>query len=227
MIGWNQGPSACATHCPSRWSAASASERANSRLFLTELCDVLGVPHPDAHRHGGYAFEFPVPQENRDGSVTEGRIDLYKRGCFVLESKQFHAAQAEPTQLQLAAEQAGAISSAKKKSGAVRGTEKWDDAMFKARGQAERYIRSLPQDEPTPPFLIVVDVGDTFEVYADFTQAGKAYQMFPDPRGFRLRLSGLEREEIRERLRTIWTNPFSLDPARRSAAVTRTGIRQD
>ena len=145
-------------HFISRWSAASASERANSQLFLSELCDVLEVPRPQPTFTGGYAFEFPVPQQHRDGSVTEGRIDLYKRGCFVLESKQFHAAHPEATQLQLAAEEAGAVAAAKKKSGPTRGTEKWDDAMFKARGQAERYIRSLPQNEPSPPFLIVVDV---------------------------------------------------------------------
>jgi hypothetical protein len=145
-----------------RWAAASASERANSQLFLSELCDVLEVPRPQPAFTGGYAFEFPVRQQHRDGSETEGRIDLYKRGCFVLESKQFHAAQPEATQLQLAAEEAGAVTTTKKKSGPTRGTDRWDDAMFKARGQAERYIRSLPQDEANPPFLIVVDVGDTF-----------------------------------------------------------------
>jgi hypothetical protein len=30
-----------------RWSQAESSERANYALFLTELCDVLEVPHPD------------------------------------------------------------------------------------------------------------------------------------------------------------------------------------
>lgn len=204
-----------------RWAAASASERANSQLFLAELCDVLEVARPDPHREEGYAFEFPVPQQHRDGSVTQGRIDLYKRRCFVLESKQFHAAQAEPTPLQLAAEEAGALPETKRKAGPVRGTDQWDDAMTKARGQAERYIRSLPQEEPTPPFLIVADVGDTFELYADFTQAGKAYLPFPDPRTFRVRLADLASEKTRATLRAIWTDPFSLDPARQSAAVTR------
>ena len=31
-----------------RWTNASPSERANSQLFLSELCDLLGVPHPGA-----------------------------------------------------------------------------------------------------------------------------------------------------------------------------------
>jgi hypothetical protein len=67
----------------------------------------------------------------------------------------------------------------------------------------------------------VVDVGHSFELFADFTQAGKAYLPFPDPRTFRLRLEHLADEKVRERLRLIWTNPVALDPARRSADVTR------
>jgi len=43
-----------------RWSAASASERANAQLFLVELCDLLAVPRPDPKPGSGYAFEFPI-----------------------------------------------------------------------------------------------------------------------------------------------------------------------
>lgn len=204
----------------SRWASATPSERANSQLFLSELCDVLGVPHPDATAANGYSFEFDVTQHHPDGSATPGRIDLYKRGCFVLESKQFQAAKAEPSQLELAAQHAG-VAEKKKSSQPVRGTGAWDDAMLKARGQAERYVRSLPAAEPTPPFLIVLDVGHTFEIFADFTQAGKAYLHFPDPRSFRIRLEQLADTAVRERLRLIWTDPAALDPARRSADVTR------
>jgi len=34
----------------SHWSAANASERANSQPFLLELCDLLDVPRPTAGR---------------------------------------------------------------------------------------------------------------------------------------------------------------------------------
>ncbi len=134
-----------------RWSSATASERSNSQLFLSELCDLLALPHPDATREAGYAFEFPVTQHHLDGTATNGSIDLYKRGCFVLESKQFEAAKIrdEAAQLQLVAEEAGAVER-KKSSKPVRGTGAWDDAMIKARGQAERYARSLPAGDPTP-----------------------------------------------------------------------------
>ncbi len=202
----------------SHWSAASASERANSQPFLLELCDLLDVPRPDPQPANGYFFEFPVVEQHPDGTTSNGRIDLYKRTCFVLESKQFQEAKAAASQLERAAEEAGIIAK-KKSSQPVRGTGAWDDAMMKARGQAERYVRAIPDDNP--PFIIVVDVGHSFEIYADFSQAGKAYLPFPDPRAFRIRLADLADEKIRERLRLIWTNPVALDPAKHSADVTR------
>ena len=132
-----------------RWSAATPSERANSQLFLSELCDILDVPHPEPAAHHGYGFEFEVTEHHPDGTVSKGRMDLYKRGCFVLESKQFQIAKAEPSRLELAAKAAG-VSNIKKSSQPVRGTDAWDDAMIKARGQAERYVRALPVAEPNP-----------------------------------------------------------------------------
>src|ERR1039457_6311806 len=89
-------------------------------------------------REGGYAFEVEVTERHPDGSTTKGRIDLYRRGSFVLESKQFQAAKAAASQLELAAQEAGVIAK-RKSSQPVRGTGAWDDAMVKARGQAERY----------------------------------------------------------------------------------------
>ena len=90
-----------------RWTAATASERSNSQLFLSELCDVLGVPRPEPSHHSGYSFEHPVTQQNPDNTTSPGWIDLYKRSCFLLESKKFHAPPPEPSELQLALESAG------------------------------------------------------------------------------------------------------------------------
>jgi hypothetical protein len=115
-----------------RWAAASASERANSQPFLCELCHMLGVATPEPPRETGYAFECDVIP---DGSTTKGRIDLYKRQCFVLESKQFQAAKEEASQLELAAQETGVIEK-KKSSQPVRGTEAWDDAMIKRFARA-------------------------------------------------------------------------------------------
>ncbi|MBB5035758.1 class I SAM-dependent DNA methyltransferase [Prosthecobacter vanneervenii] len=199
------------------WSRAEANERANSQSFLIGLTQLLGLPAPSHNHHEGYSFEYPVKVP---GGTSTNFLDLYRRGHFVLESKQFTAQKLEQSALELAAIDAGALAH-QKKSGPVRGTGSWDDAMIRAKGQAERYVRSLPADEPNPPFILVCDVGHSIEVYADFTQAGKAYLPFPDPRTFRIQLKDLEREDIRERLRLIWTNPTALDPAKVSAEVTR------
>jgi hypothetical protein len=91
----------------SHWSAASPSERANSQPFLLEICDLLDLPRPDPHPANGYFFEFPVLEHHADGTTTTGRIDLYRRTRFVLESKQFQEAKAAASQLELAAEEAG------------------------------------------------------------------------------------------------------------------------
>lgn len=75
-----------------RWRESGAAERANCQLFLGELCDALGVerPHPTQpdDAQNAYVFERAVTFQNPDGTTSPGRIDLYKRGCFVLEAKQ-------------------------------------------------------------------------------------------------------------------------------------------
>jgi len=90
-----------------------------------------------------------------------------------------------------------------------------------ARGQAERYAKALPASEGWPPFLIVVDVGHSIELFADFSLTGKAYLPFPGPRDFRILLDRLDKPEIQSRLRAVWLDPHSLDPARERARVTR------
>ena len=73
-----------------------------------------------------------------------------------------------------------------------------------------------------PPFLIVVDVGYSIELFADFSGTGKAYVPFPDSLTHRILLGASgNRSSIRDRLRAIWLDPFALDPSRISARVTR------
>src|SRR5690606_11152387 len=129
-----------------------------------------------------------------DGSTSAGRIDLYRRGAFVLESK-------------------------KLKQGAH--TKGFDDAILRARSQAEAYARALPANEGRPPFVVVVDVGHRIELYSEFSRSGATYTPFPDPRSHRIALEDLRKPEVRERLRRVWTDPMSLDPSRESARVTR------
>jgi hypothetical protein len=181
-----------------RWQKAGGTERANYQLFLTELCSLLGMPLPepagDDTRDNAYVFERRVVINQPDGSSNNGFIDLYKRGSFVLEAKQ---------------------------TGKTLDSSGWDKAMLKAHNQADQYARALPADEGRPPFILVVDVGRNIELYAEFSRSGSTYTPYPDARSHRIRLEDLHKEEIRERLSAVWLDPLSLDPARRSAKVTR------
>lgn len=203
-----------------RWRASGASERANYALFLSELCDLLGVERPEpasaVTAHNTYVFERAVTFDDGEGHTSRGRVDLYKKGCFVLEAKQ-GADAVEPTE----AEALTGKTLRRKLGTARRGTRGWTVAMQGAKAQAVRYARALPADEGWPPFLLVVDVGFCIDVYADFSRQGKVYAPFPDPSTYRILLEDLDREDIRDRLRRVWTDPASLDPTRRSAKVTR------
>ncbi|MFI5387127.1 MAG: class I SAM-dependent DNA methyltransferase, partial [Fimbriimonadales bacterium] len=216
------------------WEASGAAERANYSMFLNELCDLLDVSRPDPSgpddEKNAYVFERAVPFPNPDGSTTVKRIDLYKRDCFVLEAKQGSDKLGESESISRAGRAspdlalgAGLLTPPKRmrRGTAVRGTAGWDAAMYEAKGQAELYVRNLPASEHNPPFIIVVDVGHTLELFADFARQGRIYIPFPDPRTHRIKLRDLAGEEIRERLRLVWTEPLALDPSRRTAKVTR------
>lgn len=64
-----------------RWEASGAAERANYQLFLSELCDLLGVVRPEPtrpdDRDNAYVFERSVTFRHGDGTTSTGRIDLY------------------------------------------------------------------------------------------------------------------------------------------------------
>ena len=75
-----------------RWEQAAGSERQNCQIFLVELCTALDLPAPDPalkdNELNAYVFERRVDFPEADGSTSLGRIDLYRRGSFVLEAKQ-------------------------------------------------------------------------------------------------------------------------------------------
>lgn len=202
-----------------RWKKSGASERANAQLFLSELCDVLSVEHPDPSQEditqNAYVFERDVFFSQIDGTSSCGRIDLYKRGCFVLETKQGVLKKEEEAAASWT--QAGR----QKKGHGVRGSKSWDKVMVRAKNQAEGYIRALPAEEGRPPFLIVVDVGHVIELYSEFTRTGGVYTPYPDARSHRISMEDLADEATQELLRAVWTDPMGLDPSRVAAQVTR------
>ena len=103
-----------------RWSGVSASELSTAQSFVRELCELLGLPVPHPTAELDYMFERPVTFVHGDGSTSAGRIDCYRRGAFVLEAK-------------------------KLKPGA--NSKGFDDALLRARAQAESYARALPASE--------------------------------------------------------------------------------
>jgi hypothetical protein len=100
-----------------RWQGVNASELSTAQSFVRELCELLGVQVPHTTPEQNYMFERPITFSHGDGSTSPGRIDCYLRGHFVLESK-------------------------KLKSGPQ--TKGFDDALLRARAQAEGYARALP-----------------------------------------------------------------------------------
>ena len=181
-----------------RWRHASGSELANAQSFVRELAELLGEPPPNPAREdtrdNDYVFERRVIFRHGDGSSSEGRIDCYKRGHFVLEAKKL------------------------KQNAQTKG---YDGAMLGARNQAEGYARALPAAEGRPPFIVTVDVGNVLEIYAEFSRSGATYTPFPDPRSHRIKLVELADEPTRARLKAIWSDPQSLDPSRAAARATR------
>src|SRR4029079_14852133 len=141
--------------------------------------------------------------------------DLYKKDSFVLEAKQSRLKGAKkevpgPTDLFSAETAEG--------SRGRRGADRaWDVLMLNAKRQAEEYARALPTSHGWPPFILDCDVGHCIEVYADFSGQGKNYTQFPDRQTFRIYLEDLRNEDVRERLRKIWLEPATLDPAQTSA----------
>jgi hypothetical protein len=176
---------------------------------LIHLCQALGLDEP---KEGDYKFEFDVR-----GDKGRNFIDLYRKGCFVLESKQSRARR-EKSELP---DQPDLLVPIDQKAPVSRAARQWDVLMNNARQQAENYARQLPPSHDWPPFIIVCDVGHCFELYADFTGKGRNYSQFPDRQGFRIFLDDLAKPEVQATFRAIWEDPHSLDPTKRAVKATR------
>ena len=185
-----------------RWqnTEGAGAELADFQSFILELCDILSVPKPDpksdSTKDAAYIFERPVDSFTSDGEkkTSKNRIDLYRRDCFVMEGKQ---------------------------SGKKVGSQGWNNAMHKAKNQADNYVRSLPTDEGRPPFIVVVDVGRSIQLHSEFSKSGGIYVPFPDPSHYLIKLENLTNSAIQQRLQTLWLSPEALDPNKYAAKVTR------
>ncbi len=173
-----------------RFTDIAAAERANYQIYLSELCEAIGVEKPRPAAVGGrvaehvaYQFEFPVQTTTRDGAVSTNFIDLYKSGCFALEAK--HSADgASATTL-----------------------------LTKAFGQVLNYARDLSD---RPPYIMVLDVGKTLIIW-DRWQG--TYGGFHLGTRIDLRTLADRPEDV-ALLRDIWTDPAKRDPRRHAQQIT-------
>lgn len=176
------------------------AELADFQSFARDLCDALNLPHPDpksdADKGHAYIFERPVDSFDADGQLKLGknRIDLYRRDSFVMEGKQ---------------------------TGKKIGSHGWNTAMKKAFHQAENYVRTLPAHEGRPPFIVVVDVGRSIQLYSEFSCSGGLYQHYPNTGNFTITLADIAKTEIQQLLQTLWLEPHALDESKYAAEVTR------
>ena len=137
------------------------------------------MPHPDPAgadtRLNEYVFERRVDYPDQ-ADRERGFIDLYRRGCFVLEAKQ-----GSDVPIETEAESLGVHEPDRRYGTARRDRRAWERAMKKAKNQAYRHARGLPDEEGWPPFIVAVDVGYCIDLYADFARQGKNYVPFPEP----------------------------------------------
>lgn len=190
------------TNFITKWenTQGQGAELADFQSFARDLCDALNLPHPDpksnVSKGGAYIFERPVDSFDADGQLKQGknRIDLYRRDSFVMEGKQ---------------------------TGKKIGSHGWNTAMKKAFHQAENYVRTLSADEGRPPFIVVVDVGRSIQLYSEFSCSGGLYQHYPNTGNFTITLADIAKPDIQQRLQTLWLEPHALDESKYAAEVTR------
>lgn len=172
----------------------AGSELATAQSFVIELCELLGVNRPHATADQDYMFERPLKEKHSDGSESDRRVDCYKRGHFILEARKVNLGNH---------------------------TKSYSNTLLGAHAQAQNYARALPAAEGRPPIILVVDVGQVIQLFAEFSRTGGNYIPYPDPRSHQIKLQDLRDEKIRQRLRLVWTDPMALDPSRANAKVTR------
>jgi SAM-dependent methyltransferase len=223
MVGGGNSPDVTEVEAfVTRWRMSEGAERASFPSFINEFCTLLRMERPQpptSDREAvAYRFEYPVKLCGPDGYVTTGRIDLYRKRCFVMEAKQSRLRGAPKEILPAGDTDDDAIGGPRGRRGADRGL---DVMMLNAKRQAEQYCRALPASHGWPPFVILCDVGHCVEFYADFSGQGKNYAQFPDRHRFRVYLEDLRDPAIRAWIARIWSDPVSLDPSRQAAQATR------
>ena len=148
-----------------------------------------------------YCFEKRVDVPDRS---ERGRIDLYKRGCFVLEAK------------------CGRNSAGEAGSSPVRGTKRYVEYIQSAYlDQAKVYAALLP--EGPPPLLVVVDVGHRFWIWRG---TDGRFDAFHSPRRIEMGIDDVADEDNARVLWACFEAPGDLDPSRAQQRITEDAARR-
>lgn len=182
-----------------------------------------------------------MPNYSPEGKFTKNYMDLYKAGCFILEAKRTPDALRAKSAAEAGVGGGGVGGKGRKRPtvhapglpGLVeeprvegyRATATYDARLETAFIQGIRYAMALGLQGPPPPFLIVCDIGHSFHLWNRYDpKAGGGYGGFGARRI--IMLDELEKPDIQQLFRDIWTNPQALDTSRRIAQVTR-GIAEE
>lgn len=180
-----------------KWLGKVGNEQQLAQPFLLELCQALGTPSPTdgVLPPDDYCFERQV----QPAGAAPWRIDLYKRGHFVLEAKCGRNGRSEPG------------------SAPVRGTRhhvRYIEEAYTA--QARVYANLLPGGGP--PALVVVDVGHHLWLWCK--RADGSYPAFNDPDRIDIPLQRFADPEAARWLVALFDHPSDLDLSRFQARVT-------
>jgi hypothetical protein len=186
---------------------AQGAELANAQTVFNLLCEALQVAAPSLKKAGAdnpYCFEADV----LDGKAAR-RMDVYKRGHFIFESKQGIAPWDPAAKEGFQTSTRG--HSKNPKGAGVRDTSAWRDAMSSGRVQVGRYaVAVTKRGDPKPPFIVLADLGYRLWIWSSFSpDAADDYGDFEELAAFTW--DQLAEPHVFRYLRTIFTEPQALD----------------
>ena len=203
-----------------RWEKSGGSESANFQMFAAELCGLLGLPRPDPSEERERTITtMPSSGASTSSTMTAarvlGRIDLYKRGCFVMEAKQSSKAASKreesptPASPSFLPEDVMQVRAGAATRGALRlGQGRCAPPSSRRRAMPAPCRRSMAGRPSSWSSMSAMSLRSMPTSRA----RGRTTPSFPDRDGYSIPLEGLRDPDIRARLRAVWTDPQSLEP---------------
>ena len=188
------------------------AQRTASFALFFELCDYLNIPRPEQAVQTAASITTSSSARSSSGARRAHAYGVHRPAqAWLLRLRDQAGQRSSRPALLFGCRTAAERRCAEQRLGA-------GNAPRPQSGGA--ICQGAPRVRGWPPFLVIVDVGYSIELFADFSGTGKAYVPFPDSLSHRFSLDQLEFQVNHDHLRAIWLDPFSLDPSRISARVT-------